>query len=98
MNFYVIKNSVMRKNMYKYEMWNCTASKAVRTVCMAVWEAMSNRFIPTLNEGKWRSIAQGFNKHAHFPNCVGAVDGKLIRIEKQGEVGQYTLIISFTVP
>jgi hypothetical protein len=49
---------------------------------MAVWEAMSNRFIPTPNEGKWRSIAQGFNKHANFPNCVGAVDGKLIHIEK----------------
>jgi hypothetical protein len=48
-------------------MWNCTAS--VRTVCMAVWEAMSNRFIPTPNEGKWRSIAQGFNKHANFPTC-----------------------------
>jgi hypothetical protein len=49
---------------------------------MAVWEAMSNRFLPTPNEGKWRSIAQGFNNHANFPNCVGAVDGILIRIEK----------------
>jgi hypothetical protein len=54
---------------------------------MAVWEAMSNRFIPTPNERKWRSIAQGFNKHANFHNCVGAVDGKLIRIEKPGQSG-----------
>jgi hypothetical protein len=36
---------------------------------------------------KWSSIAQGFNKHANFPNCVGAVDGKLIRIEKPGRSG-----------
>jgi hypothetical protein len=79
MNFYVIKNSAMRKK-YKYEMWNCTASKTVRPACMAVWEAMRNRFIPTPNEGKWRSIAEGFNKHANFLNCVGATDGKLIRI------------------
>jgi hypothetical protein len=56
---------------------------------MAVWEAMSNRFIPTPNEGKWRSIAQGFNKHANFPNCVGAVDGKLICKEKPGRNGLY---------
>jgi hypothetical protein len=53
---------------------------------MAVWEAVSNRFLPTPNEGKW-TIAQGFKKHANFPNCVGAVDGKLIRIEKQGRGG-----------
>jgi hypothetical protein len=39
------------------------------------------------NEGKWRSVAQGFSKHANFPNCVGAVDGKLIRIEKPGRSG-----------
>jgi hypothetical protein len=51
---------------------------------MAVWESMSNRFIPTLNEGKWRSIAQGFN-NAHFPNCVGALDGTLTCIEKWGK-------------
>jgi hypothetical protein len=54
---------------------------------MAVWEAVSNRFIPTPNEGKWRSTAQGFNKHANFPNYVGAVDGKLIRLEKPGRSG-----------
>jgi hypothetical protein len=67
-------------------MWSCTACKTVRTACIAVWEAMSNRFIPTPNEGKWRSIA-GFNKHSNFPNCVGAVDGKLIRTEKPGQGG-----------
>jgi hypothetical protein len=51
---------------------------------MAVWEAMSNRCTPTPNERKWRSIAQGFNKHANSSNCVGAVDGKLIHVEKPG--------------
>jgi hypothetical protein len=54
---------------------------------MAVWEAVNNRFIPTPNEGKWRSVAQSFNKCANFPNCAGPVDGKLIRIEKPGRSG-----------
>jgi hypothetical protein len=54
---------------------------------MAVWEAMGDRFIPTPNEGKWRSIAQGFNEHANFSNYVGAVDGTLIRIAKPGRHG-----------
>jgi hypothetical protein len=64
---------------------------------MEVWEAVSNRFIPTPNEEKRRSIAQGFNKHASFPNCVGAVDSKLICIEKLGRSGSLYLIISITI-
>jgi hypothetical protein len=54
---------------------------------MTVWEAMGDSFIPTPKEGKWRSIAQGFNEDANFSNCVGAVDGKLIRIAKPGRHG-----------
>jgi hypothetical protein len=45
---------------------------------------MSYRFIPTSNEETWRSTTHGFNKYANFPNCVGAVDGKLVRIQKPG--------------
>jgi hypothetical protein len=64
-------------------------SKIVQTTCTAIWEAMSNRCIPTRNEEKWRSIAEaeGFNKHANFPNCVGAVDGKHIHMVKLGRRG-----------
>jgi hypothetical protein len=54
---------------------------------MAVWEARINCCIPTPNEGKGSSVAQSFNKDANFPNCVGAVDGKLIRVEKLGRSG-----------
>ncbi len=32
------------------------------------------------NKKKWESIAQKFETHANFPNCIGAVDGKHIRI------------------
>jgi hypothetical protein len=65
---------------------------------MAVWEAMSNRFIPTPNEGKWRSISQGFNKHANFPNCVGAVNGQTYSHRETGVKWIIiTLIIDITV-
>nr|CAI5837356.1 unnamed protein product [Callosobruchus analis] len=33
-------------------------------------------------EEKWREIAINFEKYANFPNCIGAVDGKHIRIVK----------------
>lgn len=38
--------------------------------------------IPEPDEEGWRKIAAGFEKHANFPNCLGAVDGKHCRIVK----------------
>lgn len=29
---------------------------------------------------EWMEIARGFEKYTNFPNCIGAVDGKHIRI------------------
>lgn len=31
---------------------------------------------------EWEQIASGFNKKANFPHCLGAVDGKHIRLKK----------------
>ncbi|CAF4935682.1 unnamed protein product [Pieris macdunnoughi] len=36
--------------------------------------------MPTPNKEKWINIAEKFYKEANFPNCVGAIDGKHIRI------------------
>lgn len=40
---------------------------------------------PTKDE--WRRIAEGFEKFTNFPNCIGAIDGKHIRIMKPIESG-----------
>jgi hypothetical protein len=50
---------------------------------MAVWEG----FPPTPQDGRWRSLAQGCNVHAHCSIRVGAVAGNLIRMEKPGRRG-----------
>jgi hypothetical protein len=86
---YLATGCSLRDLHYNYRIGRSTASKIVRTTCMAIWKAMSNRCIPTRtsNEEKWRTIAEGFNTHANFPNCVGAVDGKHIRIVKPGQSG-----------
>lgn len=36
--------------------------------------------MPELTKEKWEAIASGFEKSAQFPHCLGAVDGKHIRI------------------
>ena len=36
--------------------------------------------MPKMITEKWEEVSEGFTKYANFPNCVGAIDGKHIRI------------------
>lgn len=39
------------------------------------------------NEEDWRNIAKQFHVRTDFPNCIGAVDGKHIRLKKPATTG-----------
>lgn len=43
--------------------------------------------IPELSREKWLEIEEGFIKHSNFPHCLGAIDGKHIRIIKPQNSG-----------
>lgn len=43
--------------------------------------------MPCPDEDAWYNIAAGFERHAHFPHCIGAVDGKHIRMIKPKHSG-----------
>jgi hypothetical protein len=54
----------------------------VRLVCNSLWDLLKDEFLPQLTEDKWREIGNGFQKFSHFPHCLGAVDGKHIRVKR----------------
>ncbi|GBO43734.1 Protein ALP1-like [Araneus ventricosus] len=41
---------------------------------------MQPEFLPTPSKEQWENIASGFESTSNFPHCIGAVDGKHIRI------------------
>jgi hypothetical protein len=43
--------------------------------------------MPENNEATWRKIADKFASRTNFPNCLGAVDGKHIRLKKPNCTG-----------
>jgi len=56
-----------------------TISGIVEDVCEEIWKMKSECIIlPT--EEKWREISLDFEKNTNFPNCIGALDGKHIRV------------------
>jgi len=69
-----------------------TISKIVREVCSNVWNIFKNNYLSKPNEEKWKSIANyGFGKTAQFPHCLGAVDGKHIRVQNFPDSGSMNL-------
>lgn len=64
-----------------------TATEIIKETCQVIWNELQRSIIPTPTRDDWLKIAEGFQKHAHFPNCIGAIDGKHIRIIKPTESG-----------
>ncbi|GFG38104.1 hypothetical protein Cfor_07274, partial [Coptotermes formosanus] len=52
----------------------------VKETCKAIWEVLSPKEMPFPNKETWLKIAQQFHQLTDFPKCLGAADGKHIRI------------------
>jgi len=78
---------------FSYKLGVSTISKIVNEVCVAIWEYLKPLSMPLPTKEKWVEIIQGFERHANFPNCIGAVDGKHIRVVKPIDSGSFIIII-----
>lgn len=72
---------------YAYRRGISTIIGIVREVCIQIWNVMKNSFLEDLTEDKWMDVANGFKTRAQFPNCLGAIDGKHIRLFKPAKSG-----------
>lgn len=56
-------------------------SKIDWETCDVIWKILQPIEMAAPNVQDWLSISKGFFEKSQFPNCVGAVDGKHIRLE-----------------
>lgn len=68
-----------------------TISYIVREVCETLWETLALIYMKIPTEDEWLEIAKNFETNANFPLCLGAIDGKHIRIIKPEESGSMFL-------
>ncbi|KAL4131524.1 hypothetical protein QTP88_008819 [Uroleucon formosanum] len=64
-----------------------TIGNIVREVCNVVWEELAHIQMPPMTEDMWKDTAAKFEQRANFPYCLGAIDGKHIRIIKPSGTG-----------
>lgn len=60
-------------------------------MCKCLWDLLKDEFLPQPTEEKWLKISDEFRDNAQFPNCLGAVDGKHIRVNKFPHSGSMNL-------
>ncbi|XP_049842931.1 uncharacterized protein LOC126293682 isoform X1 [Schistocerca gregaria] len=66
---------------FSYRVGISTVSSIVNQVCDALWRTMQPLYMPTATEDFWRNVAAGFHDRWNFPHCIGAIDGKHVRIQ-----------------
>lgn len=72
---------------YNFRIGVTTLSEIIQDVTKMIWETMREQCIPKNDREKWLEIADGFLKNSNFPNCIGSIDGKHIRIIKPSHSG-----------
>ncbi|XP_073483269.1 uncharacterized protein [Aquarana catesbeiana] len=65
---------------FEYKLGKSTVSLIVHETCAAIWQVLKELVMKKPTKEDWAKIAEVFWQMCNFPNCVGAVDGKHIRI------------------
>ncbi|KAK5650153.1 hypothetical protein RI129_001182 [Pyrocoelia pectoralis] len=72
---------------YNYLIGKSTAATIIPHVCETIWKKLKNIVMSEPTKGKWNEISMKFEKNSKFPNCLGALDGKHIRLIQPEHTG-----------
>lgn len=78
---FLATGETLKSISYQFRVGEATACEVVKEVCHAIYSALSPDYlqVPSTAED-WKAIAQVFDGKWDFPHCIGAIDGKHIRI------------------
>lgn len=73
---------------YSWKISTAAMSQIIPQVCAAITESLRCAYMRTPDTTReWIAIAQRFESKSHFPNALGALDGKHIVMNKPWQAG-----------
>ncbi len=70
-----------------FRIGHSTCCVIIRETCRAFYEVLAPDYLSAPTTDGWTSIAEDFDRFWDFPNCIGAIDGKHIRIQAPANSG-----------
>ncbi|XP_036338683.1 protein ALP1-like [Rhagoletis pomonella] len=65
---------------WSYKMGLSTVRKIIYETCDAIWQELHEIYLAQPNQTEWKNIADRFYVKTGMPHCLGAVDGKHIKV------------------
>lgn len=66
---------------FSFRAGRSTVSKIVKEVCREIWNSLHPTYLPTATEQVRKNSVEGFSELWGFPNCLGSIDGKHIKLK-----------------
>lgn len=66
---------------FSFRVGRTTDSSIVKEVCAELWNVLQPLYLATPTEEAWKQSEIGFRERWNFPNCIGSIDGKHVRIK-----------------
>lgn len=66
---------------FSFRVGRTTVTSIVKNVCQQLYNVLQPIYLPRPTEEMWKKIETGFKERWQFPNCIGSIDGKHVRIK-----------------
>lgn len=66
---------------FSFRVGKSSVAKIVKEVCIEIWRTLQPLYLPVPTEEVWRKAEIGFREMWNFPNCVGSIDGKHVKLK-----------------
>lgn len=76
-----------RQLAYSFRISKSTVAVIVIEICQAIWKMALTKHMPEPTVEHFKKISSEFWNKWQFPNCIGCIDGKHIRIKKPQKSG-----------
>ena len=67
--------------VFSFRVGRSTVSNIVKEVCQELWNVLQPLYLPTPTEETWTQTVTGFKEIWEFPNCLGSIDGKHVKLK-----------------
>ncbi|XP_011696247.1 PREDICTED: uncharacterized protein LOC105454954 [Wasmannia auropunctata] len=78
---YLSQGDSVKLKHAEFRIGKSTVHKIVNETCWAIWTVLQPIVLKTPSKEDWKSISEEFMNKWQFPNCLGAIDGRHMRIQ-----------------